>query len=160
MPMSALTGYGPDEILPFKDKSAAFVAPQNTVLIAARDLDPQEKLRLIDAGVTVFTMADIDRIGIHGVVAESLKIATQDTAGVYVSFDLDALDPSVAPGVSTPVPGGLTYREARVLCEAFAASGKLIGAEMVELNPLRDENSRTARVAVDMIATLMGKTLI
>lgn len=177
MPLSAATGNGPDKILPFlssSDKanknfladgntSSPFVNPKNTVLLGARALDYAEKLRLKSAGVTVLTMTDIDRRGIFDCVSQAVNTASDSTAGIYLSFDLDALDPSLAPAVGTPAFGGLTFREARVLCEALFQNGNLLGLEMVELNPdCADEGGKinSAEVAVELIATLLGKTLI
>jgi len=160
MPLSALTGNGPMEILPFKEDGGAFIAPGNAVIIGARDLDEKEKMRIKEAGVHVFTIADIDKYGMLHVAEEAMRLATLDTNGFYFSFDLDAIDPTAAPGVGTPVIGGLTYREAHLLCELIAASKKLLGIEVVELNPILDNKNQTGDVAVEMISSLLCKTII
>lgn len=158
-PLSAITGNGPDEILPFKEKNSDFVNAKNTVIIGARDLDDQEKRRIKEAGVTVFSTEEIDKKGMYAIITEAAKIASEGTEGVYISFDLDALDPSVAPGVGTPVKGGLTYREAHLLCEYLAANCRLLGFEIVELNPLQDNKNQSGEAAVQLISSLLGKTI-
>jgi arginase len=159
-PLSAITGNGPGIILPFIDKDAKFVDAKNTAVIGARILDEAEKKLIKAAGVSVFTIADIDRDGMYHAISEAVNIASGGTAGIYLSFDLDAIDPSTAPGVGTPVMGGLTYREAHLLCEYVAQSGRLLGMEIVELNPILDERNRTGEVAVQMISSLLCKTII
>lgn len=159
-PLSAITGNGPDEILPFKESAAAFIDPKNTVIIGARAIDEKEKERIKKAGVSVFTIADIDKDGMYRAVSEAVRIASDGTEGIYLSFDLDAIDPSAAPGVGTPVNGGITYREAHLLCEYIASSNKLLGVEIVELNPILDDKNQTGGVAVQMISSLLCKTII
>jgi arginase len=159
-PLSAITGNGPGVILPFLEKDAKFVSAKNTAIIGTRILDEAEKKLIKDAGVSVFTIADIDRDGMYHAVSEAVRIASDGTAGIYLSFDLDAIDPSTAPGVGTPVMGGLTYREAHLLCEYVAHSGRLLGMEIVELNPILDDRNRTGEVAVQMISSLLCKTII
>jgi arginase len=160
MPLSAITGNGPDEILPFKEKDTPFIDPKNVALIGVRSLDTGEKENIKKAGVSVFTIADIDKDGMYSVISEAVRIASDGTKGIYLSFDLDAIDPDVAPGVGTPVNGGITYREAHLLCEYIAASGKLLGIEIVELNPILDNRNRTGEVAVQMISSLLNKRIL
>lgn len=158
-PLSAVTGNGPNEILPFLEENAPLIDAKKTVIIGARDFDDEEKKRIRKAGVTVFSIEDIDIKGMSTVIAEAVKIAAAGTEGIYLSFDLDVIDPMYAPGVSTPVTGGLTFREAHLLCEYLASSGELLGAEFVELNPLTDDRNRTGKLAVQLIASLMGKKI-
>ncbi len=160
MSLSAVTGFGPHEMLPFKEDGTAFVNPRNVVQIGARELDTEEKKRLKKSGVTVFSMTDIDRLGMYEVVKRAITIAGFDTAGIQISWDLDCIDPTYAPGVGTPVNGGITYREAHLACELLAESGLVRCVEIVELNPILDEYNKTGKIAVELIASLLGKTII
>lgn len=147
-PLALLGGYSPK------------VQPQDTVLIGVRSIDEAEKRRVRDTGVTVFTMRDIDELGMSHVISEALRIALANTAGLHVSFDVDALDPSLAPGVGTPVPGGLTYREAHLLMENIADSGRLTSLEVVEINPIIDTGNTTAEVAVGLLLSALGMRIL
>ncbi|MCL2873683.1 MAG: arginase [Defluviitaleaceae bacterium] len=160
MPLSAITGHGPEEIVPFKQKDSAFIDPKNAVIIGARALDTEERELIKEAGVAVFTMADIDKCGMYDTIEEAVKIASQGTEGIFLSFDLDAIDPTAAPGVGTPVNGGLTYREAHLLCEYLASTNKLLGIEVVELNPILDNRNQTGKAAVQIISSLLCKTIM
>jgi arginase len=159
MPLAALAGYGHPELVGVGGWRAEgrCVDPRNIVVIGARDLDSAERTLLEEAGVTVFSIAVIDRYGITRVVERALEIATDGTDGFYTSFDLDVMDPTVAPGVGTPVPGGLTVREGHLLMEIMAASGSMIGLDVVEVNPILDDRNRTAKLAVDLILSATGK---
>lgn len=177
MPLSALCGLGPNQILPFccgGDESSClcdkngealgaeknlFINPKNAVLIGARDLDETEKIRLKDSGVTVITTEEIDKIGMYAAAAKAIQIAGNNTNGIYFSFDLDCVDPLVCSGVGTPSVGGITFREARLLCEQIFKSGRLVAADMVELNALLDNQNQTASVAAQLICFMLGKTL-
>ena len=135
------------------------VDPSRVVLMGIRSLDPPERAFLHESGLRVFTMSDIDRIGIE----RSMREALDRVAGpgfVHVSLDLDALDPEVAPGVGTPVPGGLTYREAHLACELLAESGIVGSLEVVESNPILDRENATALTAVELIASALGQTIL
>ena len=160
MPLSAITGNGPNEILPFKKSDTAFVDPGNTVIIGAREIDRKERELIKNAGISVFTIADIDKDGMYYAISEAVRLASDGTEGVFLSFDLDAIDPTVAPGVGTPVYGGLTYREAHLLCEYIASSNKLLGIEIVELNPILDGRNQTGEAAVRLISSLLNKTIL
>ena len=131
-----------------------------TVFIGLRDLDPGEKRQIQDRSITAFTMSDIDRLGMPKVMEEALKVAARGPATVHVSFDIDAVDPTVAPGTGTPVPGGLTYREAHLAMEMIAESGTAHSLEMVEVNPLLDDGVMTARIASDLICSALGKSIL
>jgi arginase len=159
MPLAALAGYGHPNLVGVGGwrTTGRCVDPRNIVVIGARDLDPAERSLLEAAGVTVFSIAVIDRYGITRVVERALEIATDGTDGFYASFDLDVMDPTVAPGVGTPVPGGLTVREGHLLMEILAASGVMVGLDIVEVNPILDDRNRTARLAVDLILSGTGK---
>jgi arginase len=159
MPLAALLGQEPAELANIGN-FAPKVLPQNTVLIGARHLDNVEKKEVRDSGVHVFTMKDIDRQGIASVMEQALAIAAQDTAGVHVSFDLDVCDPSIAPGVGTPVKGGLDYREAHVVMEMVADSGHLTSLDLVEVNPILDVQNQTAMLAAELAASAFGQKIL
>jgi arginase len=135
------------------------VDPRRVSLIGVRELDGGERRLLRDAGVRVFTMAEIDRIGIERAVRESLD-RIGGASFVHVSLDLDALDPDVAPGVGTPVRGGLTYREAHLALELVAESGLAGSLEVVEVNPILDRENTTAETAVELVASALGKRIL
>ena len=131
------------------------------VLIGVRDLDPPEKEKLRRSGVHVYTMKDIDEHGIADLTRRAWDIATAGGRGrVHVSFDVDVLDPALAGGVGTPVPGGLTFREAHLMMELLAEAGRLASVEVSEVNPILDVQNRTAEVAVGLVASLLGKRII
>jgi len=134
--------------------------PSRIVIIGARDIDAGEKQNLKNAGVTVFTMADIDRLGMAEVSRRALGEHLAGCEALHVSFDVDSLDPEVAPGVGTPVRGGLTYRELHFLMETLCADGRAASAEVVEVNPILDVRNQTALTAVEMVASLMGDTIL
>ena len=128
-------------------------------MIATRDLDPQEKVAIRQVGVKVMTMSEIDENGMADVLRETLS-ALGNVETIHVSFDMDSLDPSIAPGVGTPVSGGLTVREAHLIMEMLADDGRVRTLDLVEVNPILDEHNRTAQVAVDLAASLFGQRII
>ena len=132
----------------------------NGVLLAIRDIDAGERDNIKRAGVTAITMADIDRIGMSAAMERAIAIAGRAEGGIHLSLDMDALDPNEAPGVGTPVRGGLTYREAQLAMEMLAACGKLRSIEVCEVNPILDRENRTATLAVELIASALGKTIL
>ncbi|MEQ1913242.1 MAG: arginase family protein, partial [Vicinamibacterales bacterium] len=124
------------------------------------NLDEREKGLVRASGVHVFTMKDIDRHGIASVVEQAVGFATAGTAGVHVSFDMDACDPSVAPGVGTPVRGGLDYREAHMVMEVVADSGRLTSLDLVEVNPTLDIRNATAQLGVELALSALGMKIL
>lgn len=158
MPLAALAGYGDERLVSLGGFSPK-VNPAHIAVVGVRDLDAGERKLLRAAQVHVFTMQDIDHIGITAVIAQALEITTSGTGGLHVSFDIDALDPREAHGVGTPVRGGLTYREASVVMEQIAASGKMTSMDVVEDNPLLDNKNRTAVMAVDLVLSAFGKCI-
>ncbi|WP_339298868.1 arginase [Paenibacillus sp. FSL R5-0623] len=140
--------------------AGAFIDPSNLVYIGLRDLDEYEKEQIKGLGIQAFTMHDIDRMGIQQVVEQAIAIAGEGTDGIHVSFDMDCLDPREAPGVGTPVPGGLNYREAHYALELLASTNQVTSMELVEVNPLLDHNRHTARLGVELIASLLGKRIL
>jgi arginase len=156
MPFSAVCGLGPNEMAP---DAKHYVNPKHAVLIGARDLDTLERPRLRDAGVAVFTVHDIDRLGMNEVIRQAVEIAAAGTKGIHVSFDVDSVTPESAPGVGAPVHRGMTVREAFFTMELLHQCGKILSLDMVEVNPILDESNRTAILACELILSLMGKTL-
>lgn len=136
------------------------VKPENASILGARELDAGEKRLISELDVRVFTMSEIDERGVATCMDEALERANAGTAGFHLSLDLDALDPRVAPGVGTPVQGGLTYREGHLVCEKVARSGRLLSLEVVELNPVLDDRNHTAALAVGLVASALGKTIL
>jgi len=158
MPLAALAGYGHERLVSFGDVSPK-VNPAHIAVVGVRDLDAGERELLRAAQIHVFTMKDIDHLGIAEVIARALEIATNGTRGLHVSLDIDALDPREAHGVGTPVRGGLTYREASFVMEEIAASGKMTSLDVVEDNPILDNKNRTAQMAVDLVLSAFGKSI-
>jgi arginase len=128
-------------------------------VIGARDLDPGEKVNLRDAGAMVMGMEQIDRLGMVTVMEKAIERVSRDTDGIYLSFDMDAMDPRHAPGVGTPVPGGLTQREAHLACEMIAETGKLTGMDIVEVNAILDLQNQTGTLAVEFVLSALGKRI-
>lgn len=159
MPLSTSLGLG-IEVLTHIGGFAPKVKPENVVLIGIRDLDLREKELVKKTGVKAYTMTDIDELGMSTVIREAIEIASSGTAGIHLSFDFDGLDPDIAPGVGTPVKGGIRYREAHLLMEKIALTGLLIGLEMVELNPILDLRNKTAELGVELIQSAFGKRIL
>lgn len=159
MPLAALCGMGDPRLVQLWDEPAPVVDPKRVAVIGARDLDPGEKVNLQDAGVMVQSMEQLDRHGLVPIMEKALERITRDVDGIYLSFDMDSLDPRHAPGVGTPVPAGLTQREAHLICEMVAETGKLVGMDMVEVNPILDTQNQTAHLAMDLILTALGKRI-
>jgi arginase len=158
MPLAALLGQEPRELAAIG--ASPSVRPEHTVLVGIRNLDDREKDQIRAAGVHVFTMKDVDRDGIARVAERALALASDGTGGLHVSFDLDVCDPSVAPGVGTPVRGGLDYREAHMLMELVADAQRLVALDLVEVNPTLDVRNTTAEFAVELALSALGKRII
>lgn len=158
MILAALCGLG-DERLVSVGGSGASIDPKRLVIVGARDLDVEERALLHSAGVRVLTMSDIDRRGMEAVTREALDIALDGSAGLHISFDLDVVDPSEAPGVGTPVHGGITYREAHLAMEMVAESGRLTSLDLVEVNPILDHHNQTAILATELALSAVGKRI-
>lgn len=133
---------------------------QTIVIVGARDLDPKEQELLRQQAIHVFTMTDIDQRGMSDVMREAVEIASQANNGFHLSLDMDSLDPREAPGVGTPVRGGLTYREAHLAMEVIATSGRMVSMDAVEVNPILDRENATAHLAVELILSALGKKII
>ncbi len=159
MPLACLIGRGPRELTQLCGVSPA-VNPANVVLVGIRDVDLTERPIVHDSGVTVFTMRDIDERGMRAVMTDALAIATRGAAGVHLSLDMDGIDPGEAPGVGTPVRGGISYREAHLAMEILCDSRLLRSMEVVEVNPVLDSANRTALLGVELIMSAMGKRIL
>ena len=159
MPLSALMGYGTEELYDLFDYKPK-IEPQNVALVGVRDLDSHEKKFIKKLGVKAFTMREIDERGMREVMSDALKYAMDDTDGVVVSLDMDFVDPSDAPGVGTPVRGGVTYREAHLAMEMIADSETMVSMEIVEINPVIDEHNRTALLGVELVLSGLGKKIL
>ncbi|MFJ8236283.1 arginase [Ureibacillus sp. NPDC094379] len=136
------------------------VKPENIVIIGARSLDEGERILIKEKGIKVFTMHEVDRLGMTKVMEETISYLKERTDGVHLSLDLDGLDPVEAPGVGTPVAGGLSYRESHLAMEMLSESNMITSAEFVEINPILDEKNKTADVAVALMSSLLGDTLL
>ena len=158
MPLAALLGQEPNELASIGWSPS--VSPAQTVLVGIRNLDEQEKGKIRASGVHVFTMKDIDREGIATIAERALALASKGTGGIHVSFDLDACDPMYAPGVGTPVRGGLDYREAHMVMELVADSQRLVALDLVEVNPTLDIRNTTAEFATELALSALGKRIL
>src|SRR5260370_1113075 len=159
MRLDSLIGYGAAELvelLGYKPK----VEPRNVAIVGVRDLDAKERRLVKDSGVHALTMRDIDERGMREVMSEALRFATDDTEGIAVSVDMDLIDPSDAPGVGTPVRGGITYREAHLAMEMIADSEATASLEVVEVNPGIDLHNKTALLGVEMALSALGKKIL
>ncbi|MBI4873187.1 MAG: arginase [Acidobacteria bacterium] len=159
MPLACIVGLGPRELSRI-DGYAPKVDPRKVALVGIRDVDQLEKPQVKESGVRAFTMRDIDERGMRAILREALEVACDGTAGFHLSLDMDALDPREAPGVGTPVRGGLRYREAHLAMELICDSGRLLSLEVVEVNPVMDVANRTAELAVGLALSAMGKRIL
>jgi arginase len=159
MPLAALLGNEPAELSKIGISSPK-VLPEHTVIIGVRNLDDREKVAVRDSHVHVFTMKDIDRQGIASVVEQAVNLAGNGTAGIHVSFDMDVCDPQIAPGVGTPVKGGLNYREAHMVMEIVADSGLLTSLDLVEVNPTLDVQNTTAQLGTELALSALGMKIL
>ena len=158
MPLAALLGSEPSSLASIGTSPS--VTPRHTVLLGIRNLDEEEKARIRASGVHVFTMKDVDRDGIARVAERAIALASENTGGLHVSFDLDACDPTVAPGVGTPVRGGFNYREAHMIMELVADSRRLTALDLVEVNPTLDLRNATAEFATELALSALGKRIL
>jgi arginase len=159
MPAAVVLGLGVPELTELAGQRP-MVEGAHAALIGLRDIDVAERANIKATGVGAFTMRDIDERGMRAVMQEAIERASQGTAGLHVSFDLDAMDPEHAPGVGTASPGGLSYREAHLAMEMLADTGKLLSVELVEVNPILDERNGTAQLGIELLASLLGKQIL
>ncbi len=159
MSLAILAGLGDKSLVQLWDEALPVIDPKKIAVIGARDLDSGEKANLKKAGAMVMGMEQIDRYGMVTVVQKAIEHVSHDVDGIYLSLDLDALDPQHAPGVGTPVPAGLTQREVHLACELIAETGKLIGMDVVEVNPILDVQNQTAKLAVEFALSALGRRI-
>lgn len=162
MPLAAILGRGPEALTSVGGfaPGTARLSPANAAVVGARSVDPEEAAVVASLGVRVYTMEEVDRRGMSPVIDEALGLVLDGTGGFHLSLDVDALDPSAAPGVGTPVPGGLTVREVHTVMERAAASGGLRSLEVAEVNPVLDLRNRTAELAVHFVTSALGKRVL
>jgi arginase len=159
MPLAALAGFGEKSLVQLWDEPTPVIDPKHIAIIGARDLDSGETANLHEAGVMVQGMEQIDRYGLVPVMEKAIERVSREADGIYLSFDMDSMDPRHAPGVGTPVPAGLTQREAHLACEMVAETGKLIGMDIVEVNAILDIQNQTAALAVEFALSALGKRI-
>ncbi|MCX7604935.1 MAG: arginase [Bryobacteraceae bacterium] len=159
MPLACLVGTGPRELTHLRGVCPV-LDPRNVVLVGIRDVDLTEKPVVRESGVTVFTMRDIDERGMRAVMTDAITIASRGAVGIHLSLDMDGIDPNEAPGVGTPVRGGISYREAHLAMEMLCDSRLLRSMEIVEVNPVLDVANRTAQLAVELALSAMGKRIL
>ncbi|GMA50688.1 arginase [Alicyclobacillus contaminans] len=159
MPLAASLGFGHPQLTGVGGFSPK-VRPEHVVLVGIRSIDPDEARLIRESGIRFFTMADIDRLGMESVMKQAIEIASRGTTGIHLSLDLDALDPMYAPGVGTPVNGGVTYREGHLAMELLAESGLVQSVDVVEVNPILDHRNQTGRMAVELVESLFGKKVM
>lgn len=159
MPLAALLGLGCEELVNFFDFSPK-ILPQNCALIGIRSVDEAEKINIKKLKLPIFTMNDIDKLGIHRIIAKVLKQFREKVDHIHISFDVDSVDPNVAPGVGTPVPGGLSYREAHLLMEVIAECGCMSSLEIAEVNPILDHKNQSAVFTAELVASSMGQRIL
>ena len=159
MSLAILCGLGDKSLVQLWDEPVPVIDPKKIAIIGARDLDEGEKVNLQNAGAMVQGMEQIDRYGMVACLEKAIERISRDVDGIYLSLDLDSLDPEHAPGVGTPVPAGLTQREAHLACEMIGETGKLIGMDIVEVNPILDIQNRTALLAADFALSALGRRI-
>ena len=159
MPLAASMGLGNTELVNFYGFSPK-LKPENCAIIAARSIDLEERKIIKKLNPAVYTMSDVDKLGIHRIISRVLKQFKEKVDHIHVSFDVDSVDPNFAPGVGTPVPGGINYREAHLLMEAIAECGCMSSLEIAEVNPILDVHNSSAVFAADLVASSMGQRIL
>ncbi len=159
MPLAASLGIGNEKLVNFYG-FAPKLKPENCALIGVRSVDVLEKRNIKKLNLPVYTMTDIDKLGIHRIIVKILKQFKEKVDHLHVSFDLDSVDPSIAPGVGTPVAGGLGYREAHLLMESIADCGCMSSLEITEVNPILDDKNKSAIFAADLVSSSMGQRIL
>jgi len=159
MPLAANLGLGNEKLVNFYGFSPK-LKPENTVLIGVRSIDEFEKKNIKQLNLTVYTMSDVDKLGIHRIIARVLKQFKEKVDHIHVSFDLDSVDPTLAPGVGTSIPGGLSFRESHLLMESIAECGCMSSLEVTEVNPILDDKNKSAIFAAELVASSMGQRIL
>jgi arginase len=159
MSLALLAGLGDRRLVQLWDEAVPVIDPTKIAIVGARDLDSGEKVNLQQAGAMVMSMEQIDRYGLAGAMERAIERVSRDVDGIYLSLDMDALDPQHAPGVGTPVAAGLTQRETHLACELIAETNLLIGMDLVEVNPILDGKNKTAALAVEFALSALGRRI-
>lgn len=160
MPLAVSIGLGHEKLVNIRG-FAPKIKPENVVIIGARSIDPGERELIKEKGIKVFTMHDIDKLGMTEVMNNAMSyLKDRNVDGLHLSLDLDGIDPIYTPGVGTPVPGGISYRESHLAMEMLFTSDMVTSTEFVEVNPILDEKNKTADVAVALIGSLFGEKLL
>ncbi len=159
MPLAASLGIGNDKLVNLFGINPKF-KPENCTLIGIRSVDAAEKMNIKKLKIPISTMADIDKVGIYRIMVKALKHFRESVDHIHVSFDVDSVDPDLAPGVGTPIPGGLSYREAHLIMESIAECGCMSSLEVAEVNPILDHKNKTAIFTTDLIASSMGQRIL
>jgi arginase len=159
MSLALLAGMGDPRLVQLWDESIPVIDPTKIAIIGARDVDGGEKANLQKAGAMVMGMEQIDRYGMVAAIEKAIERVSRDVDGIYLSLDMDALDPQHAPGVGTPVPAGLTQRETHLACEMISETNLLIGMDLVEVNPILDGQNKTAALAVEFALSALGRRI-
>ncbi len=159
MPLATILGFGHQSLVNLGGTKVR-VAPENVALIGIRNIDEDEKRMVQKSGINYLTMRDIDEKGMSWVMDRAIAAANRDTSGIHISYDMDSVDPIHAPGVSVAEPGGLSYREARMLMERIHETGNLMSLELVEVNPALDIRGQTANLCVDLIQSALGRIIV
>ena len=160
MPLAHLLGHGDERFRSIAGRPSPALSPEHLALVGIRELDPPEKQAVREWGIHCFTMREIDELGLREVMRRAIAVATASSDRLWVSCDMDWVDPKDAPGVGTPVRGGATYREAHLAMEMIADTGKLVGIDIVETNPILDERNRTAELAVQLAKSAFGHRIV
>ncbi len=159
MPVACLLGEGPEALTGILGAPPK-VRPENVVFIGIRSVDVTERDLVRESGAHVFTMREVDEMGIRRVMQKAMDLACNGTVGFHLSFDMDGVDCRVAPGVGTPVMGGLTYRESHLICEMAHDSGSMVAMDLMEVNPVQDVRNATAELGVELILSAHGKKIL
>jgi arginase len=159
MPLAVALGLGEESLVDLAGERP-MVDGARAAVVGLRDVDMAERANIKETGIGAFTMRDIDERGMRTVMEEAIKRASTGTAGIHVSFDIDGIDPDFAPGVGTPSPGGISYREAHLAMEMLADTGLVMSAEIVEVNPILDHRNNTAKLGVGLLTSLLGKKIL
>ncbi len=154
MSVAAMLGHGAFDEMPW---AVADIEAENVAMVGLRDLDPEERIAINDSDVAAYTMSDVDTRGLVTVIEEAIETALDGTDGLHVSLDMDALDPTEGPGVGTPIPGGLSYREAHTTMELVAETEACVSMDVVEVNPILDAHNRTSELAVGLVSSALGE---
>jgi arginase len=160
MPMAVCLGLGAKDLLSIHDAKGPMIEGERAAIIGLRSVDLKERANVAQVGIGAFTMRHIDERGMRSVMEAAIQRAQNGTAGIHVSIDLDAVDPEEAPGVGTPSPGGIGYREMHLALEMLADTGRVSSVELVEVNPVLDRANQTAQLGVELLCSLLGKKIL